>query len=93
MGTTPVRAVGQSKIIFACRPDSVANEKSQFTVLVKEEFQRQLMEYGCVKTCDHHKLITNYPELDTRDNVTIPLNWVVEGTDPIASPEQQLILS
>ena len=79
------------KFIFACKPGGATDAKSQFSHHVKEEFQRQLKEYGCVTTCDHHQLIIKLPDLDTRDNVRMPLHLKVKGYTPIARPEQENI--
>ena len=49
---------------------------------VKEEFQRQLTEYGYVKTVDHRKLKSKMPKLCTTDNVLEDLYWVISPSGP-----------
>ena len=74
---------GQLKIFFGCRAGSTTPKESNLSHAVLDEFKRQLAVYGYVKTCNHQVLNTKLPtnmKMDTRDNTSMSLYWVFEGT-------------
>ena len=77
---------GQIKIFFGCRAGSTTPKDSNLSQAALDEFKRQLAVYGYVKTCNHQVLNTKLPtnmKMDTRDNTSMSLYWVVEGSKPI----------
>ena len=75
--------------MYGCAPNSVTDEMSQLSHCVLDEFKRQLNVFGYVKDCDHRELLKKLPKMDTREHVTMPLHWVIEGH--ILTPEQKRI--